>query len=169
MVRSPSLVLQVFISRRNDLIKYAETIAPNHGDDIVQEAWFRINRTVTATVEIVSPDSYLFRVVRNLAIDVKRKIGREAQSTCDASPQEMGNAVASNSPEADMLVSEQMRLLSEAMDELPERTRIALEMRRSGKYKLKDIAAHFGISIAVTHEIIARGIAHCRSRVLPPE
>lgn len=169
MVRSTPLVLQAFISRRSELIKYAETIVPNHGDDIVQEAWFRINRTVTATVDVIAPDSYLFRVVRNLAIDVKRKLGREAETTRDASPEEIADVAAPTSPERDVLAAEQMRLLREAVGELPERTRIALEMRRSGRYKLKDIAAHFGISIAMAHEIIAQGIAHCRSRVRPPE
>ncbi|MCP1216830.1 sigma-70 family RNA polymerase sigma factor [Acetobacter orientalis] len=169
MVRSIPLVLQTFISRQSDLIKYAETIVPNHGDDIVQEAWFRINRTVAATVDVIAPDSYLFRVVRNLAIDVKRKLGREAETTRDATPEEIAEVAALTSPERDCLAAEQMRMLREAIDELPERTRIALEMRRSGQYKLREIAEHLGVSVGVAHDIIARGIAHCRSRVRSPE
>ena len=37
-----------------------------------------------------------------------------------------------------------------------------------GGCKLKDIAAHLGISITVAHDIVAEGIAHCRRYVRPP-
>ena len=40
-------------------------------------------------------------------------------------------------------------------------------MRRFGGCKLKEIAAHLGISVTVAHDIIADGIAHCRRRVRP--
>ena len=50
------------------------------------------------------------------------------------------------------------------MAELPERTRVALEMHRFGGFKLREIAAHLGISVTVTHELIA---AACRPLPLP--
>ena len=70
-------------------------------------------------------------------------------------------------PEASTTARDELRLLNAAMAELPGRTRIALEMRRFGGCKLKDIAAHLGISVTTAHEIIAEGIAHCRRRVRP--
>ena len=54
------------------------------------------------------------------------------------------------------------------MAELPERTRVALEMHRFGGFKLREIAAHLGISVTVAHELIAQAVAHCRCRVRPP-
>jgi RNA polymerase sigma-70 factor (ECF subfamily) len=53
------------------------------------------------------------------------------------------------------------------MDELPARTRIALEMRRIEGAKLRDIAQRLGVSVPVAHSIVAEGIAYCRRRVRP--
>jgi RNA polymerase sigma-70 factor (ECF subfamily) len=53
----------------------------------------------------------------------------------------------------------------EAMAELPERTRIALMMHRFDGFKLRDIAAHLGISVALAHALVYEGLEHCRRRL----
>ena len=53
----------------------------------------------------------------------------------------------------------------EAIAELPERTRIALEMHRFGGCKLKEIAAALGISIPLAHILVAEGVQHCKRRL----
>jgi RNA polymerase sigma-70 factor (ECF subfamily) len=51
------------------------------------------------------------------------------------------------------------------MAELPERTRIALMMHRFDGFKLRDIAAHLGISVALAHALVYEGLEHCRRRL----
>ena len=69
-------------------------------------------------------------------------------------------------PEAATIIRHELRLLDKALAELPERTRIALEIRQLGGHTLKEIAAHIGLSVTQTHAIIAAGVAHC-PRVRP--
>ncbi len=55
--------------------------------------------------------------------------------------------------------------MSEAMAELPERTRIAIELHRFGECTFKEIAAHLGISVGLAHALVIQGLEHCRARL----
>ncbi|MEM9157656.1 MAG: sigma factor-like helix-turn-helix DNA-binding protein, partial [Verrucomicrobiota bacterium] len=79
-----------------------------------------------------------------------------AESSFDGAPSSGESAAA----------KDELRFLQEAMNELPDRTRIALEMRRFGGYRLKDIAEKLGLSVTFTHELIAEGMAYCRKKVM---
>ena len=58
-----------------------------------------------------------------------------------------------------------LRRLRAAMAELPERTRIALEMHRLGGCKLREIAERLGISESMAHVLVKDGIKHCQRRM----
>ena len=53
----------------------------------------------------------------------------------------------------------------DAMAELPERTRIAMEMHRFGGCTLKEIAEHFGISVSMAQVLVTEGVRHCQRRL----
>lgn len=161
--------LALYLAHRRALVNYANGIVgdPGHAEEVVQEAWLRFG-TVVGGRPLKEPVGYLYRVVRNLAIDDYRRRLRE-ERVVQPDADKVVNALSDEapSPEAVAAAKDELRLLQEAMAELPERTRIALEMRRFGGCKLKEIAAYLGISVTVTHEIIAEGLAHCRRRVRP--
>ena len=48
------------------------------------------------------------------------------------------------------------------MSELPERTRIAMEMHRFGGCTLKELADHLGISVSMARVLVMDGIRHCQ-------
>ena len=157
------------MAHRPELVRYASAIVGDQGraEDVVQEAWIRLSPMANLR-PLEEPVGYLFRVVRNLAVDGRRRQQREAAVVQSAHPEPQH--VADVRPTADLTIQQQddLRLLAEAMAELPERTRIALEMRRHGGHTLKRIAEHLGVSVTVAHGIVADGIAHCRRRVRPP-
>jgi RNA polymerase sigma factor (sigma-70 family) len=159
--------LMLFMAHRGELVNYASAIVGDRGraEDVVQEAWLRFG-SASETGAVEEPRRFLYRIVRNLAIDGRRRLVRE-RITIDSSGLSVDTADTYPSPEAEAAGREEVRLLQDALAELPERTRIALEMRRFGGFKLKEIAARLGISIAVAHDIVARGIAHCQERVRP--
>ena len=161
--------LAIYMAHRGALVNYANGIVGDlaHAEDVVQEAWVRYGAAANGRT-LEEPVGYLYRVVRNLAIDSYRRRRREERVVEPATAHAKETAADDTpSPETATVAKDELRLLMEAMDELPERTRIALEMRRFGGCKLKEIAAHLGISVTVAHEIIADGIAHCRRRVRP--
>lgn len=162
--------LSLYLSHRSDLVRYASGIVGDRAqaEDVVQEAWLRFGAASGRDEGMREPLGYLYRIVRNLAVDGMRRLMREDRVV--ERDGEAGLAEAADeqpSPESKVLARDELRLLMQAMDELPERTRIALEMRRFGGYKLKDIAAHLGVSTTVVHHLVAEGIAHCRRRVRP--
>ncbi|WP_296322987.1 sigma-70 family RNA polymerase sigma factor [Reyranella sp.] len=162
--------MALYLAHRVELVKYATTIVGDmaRAEDVVQEAWLRFG-SATQDRTLDEPLGFLYRIVRNLAIDGRRRLIREALIVAPVELAAAPEAADDHaSPEATAASREELVLLQEALAELPERTRIALEMRRFGGFKLREIAAHLGVSVTVAHEIVASGIAFCRQRVRPP-
>ncbi len=160
--------LTLFLAHQAALIDYATPIVGDRAgaEDVVQEAYLRFDLVAAEGRALGEPVGYLYRIVRNLALDGRRRLMREARLF---RPDGDGaiEAIAEDrpSPEAEALSRFQLRLLAEALDELPERTRIALEMHRFGGCKLREIAAELNISITLAHALVADGVDHCRRRV----
>lgn len=164
-----SNLLALFLAHRGELVSYASGIVGNsaQAEDLVQEAWLRMG-TVSGGRVLDEPVGYLYRVVRNLAIDSHRRRSREQRVIAPQADTAADTAVdPATTPETAAAATEEVRRLRRALDELPPRTRIALEMQRFGGCKLREIAAHLDLSITQTHTIIAEGIDHCRRRVRP--
>lgn len=163
--------LTIYMAHRGELVNYANGIVGDRAraEDVVQEAWLRFCAAMQGR-PLDEPVGFLYRVVRNLAIDGRRRLIREEKVVPPQATAARAEAAVHDypSPEAEAVAREELRLLQEALAELPERTRIALEMRRFGNFKLREIAAHLGVSVTVAHEIVAGGIAYCRRRVRPP-
>ncbi len=161
-------VLTLFVTHRGALVDYASGILGNraHAEDLVQEAWLRFDE-VSRRRFLDEPLGYLYRIVRNLALDGRRRMLRESlvvtadnlDAAAEISPDERP------SPETTALYKDEFDLLMEAVAELPERTRIALEMHRFGGCKLKEIAAFLGISLPMAHVLVAEGVQHCKRRL----
>ncbi|MEX2451981.1 MAG: sigma-70 family RNA polymerase sigma factor, partial [Rhodospirillales bacterium] len=163
-------ILSLYMAHRGELVTYASRIVGDraHAEDVVQEAYLRFDAAAESS-PVREPVAYLYRIVRNLALDVRRRLTRERRVVeHDAEADARQTRDDRPSPEAEASARAELRLLNDAMAELPERTRIALEMRRFGGCKLREIADHLGVSVTVAHQIVAEGIAYCRRRVRPP-
>jgi RNA polymerase sigma-70 factor (ECF subfamily) len=149
------------MTHRSALVAYASAIAGSHAqaEDVVQEAWFRLKRTNDFDL-VQEPVAYLYRLVRNLAIDTRRTLTRETARTASESAADVLTD-EQPSPEQAILARDELRVVLEALAELPERTRIAVRMNRMEGRKLQEVANHLGLSVTRTHALIAEGIAHC--------
>lgn len=160
-------MLALYMAHRGALVNYANGIigSREHAEDIVQEAYLRFDAGQTGRL-IDEPVGYLYRIVRNLALDGRRYRLRESRHVTSAGETVINAAVEQRpSPEDQVLARRELDLLAEALAELPERTRIALEMHRFGGCKLKDIAAHLSISVTLAHDLVFQGVEHCRRRL----
>lgn len=159
--------LDLFMAHRGGLVNYANGIVRDHAraEDVVQEAWLKFVAP-TARQFPEEPVGYLYRIVRNLAIDARRRIGREERYIVSGAEAETAQAPDElPSPAAVAEACDELRAMRAAMAELPDRTRIALEMHRFGDVRLQDIADHLGISLGLTHRIVIEGLEHCRARL----
>ncbi|MDE1150515.1 MAG: sigma-70 family RNA polymerase sigma factor [Azospirillaceae bacterium] len=159
------------MAHRASLLNYASGIVGDHAraEDLVQEAYLRFDSAAgpdAGATLVQEPVGYLYRIVRNLAVDGRRQQAREARVMITGADTQAEQAAADHpSPESQVAAKAELRALQAAMAELPERTRVALEMHRFGGHKLKDIAAHLGISIGLAHKLVVDGLEHCRARL----
>ncbi|MEM9159998.1 MAG: sigma-70 family RNA polymerase sigma factor [Verrucomicrobiota bacterium] len=164
---SSSRIVSIYADHRTALVAYAQNIMGDGmlAEDLVQDAWVRFDRA-SRKKEIKEPVGYLYRIVRNLAFDQAKRAVSESEfveKTGDASLERVIDETTS--PGRSAVAREELRLLQEALAELPKRTQVAIEMKRYGDFKLREIAAHLGVSVTVAHELVAEGIAYCRERV----
>lgn len=160
-------ILALYVAHRGELVSYASRILGDraHAEDVVQEAYLRFD-TASDTRRIGKPLRYLYRIVRNLALDARRRIVRDRSRLVAVA----GTGIAQlredrPSPEAAAVAKDELRVMTEAMAELPERTRIALELHRFGGCTFKEIAAHLSISVGLAHALVVQGLEHCRERL----
>ncbi|HEV7308076.1 RNA polymerase sigma factor [Ensifer sp.] len=145
---------QVYFANRTALVAYATRIVGSRetAEDIVQEAFIRFAPANTngASAEKSSGLSlaYLYRIVRNLSLDL---IKRRRIETRDGEPPYWSMPIEMPTPEDVVLVTDEIRRVSDILADLPQEVRVALEMHRFGGYTLEEVAAHLDISVATAH------------------
>jgi RNA polymerase sigma-70 factor (ECF subfamily) len=163
-------ILGLYVTRRAELVNYAANITGDRAaaEDIVQEAWTRIG-AVARVRSLEEPTAYLYRIVRNLALDGRRRRNFELQHFIEAADEEAAQTLSdAPTPEAVAVSKDELRIALDVLENLPEKMRIAVEMHRLGNAKLKDIAARLDLSVTAAHELVAEGVQRCRIRLRRP-
>ncbi|HCF3424127.1 TPA: pyoverdine signaling pathway sigma factor PvdS [Pseudomonas aeruginosa] len=161
--RCDTPLLQAFVDNRTILVKIAARITGcrSRAEDVVQDAFFRLQSAPQITSSFKAQLSYLFQIVRNLAIDHYRKQALEQK---DSGPEEEGlNVVIQGaSPETSHINYATLEHIADALTELPKRTRYAFEMYRLHGVPQKDIAKELGVSPTLVNFMIRDALVHCR-------
>lgn len=159
--------LELYLTHRGKLVRYARSLLddPARAEDVVHEAWMRIVKAQESQAP-VDPEKYFFRAVRNLAYDIGRRHQFEQRHFKEGAEIE-ATRIADDTPdsEAALLAREKLRIVQQALDEMPERMRIAIEMHRFGQARLKDIAERLNISMALAHRLVSDGVEFLRERL----
>ncbi|RMQ40825.1 ECF family RNA polymerase sigma factor [Pseudomonas cichorii] len=158
--------LDLYMAHRSALVDYAAPIVGcrARAEDVVQEAWLRFNGRHTQDTTIDHPVGYLYRIVRNLALDLTRSMATEKrQPDGDSLLAELPASTAS--PEQEAVSHDELQQVSDALTQLPERTRMAFEMHRLGGYTLQQVAGALGISVGLAHQLVHDALSHCAARL----
>ncbi len=160
-------ITALFTEHRRSLVDYATGIVGSRtqAEDLVQEAWLRLEQAARQQF-LKEPLGYLYRIVRNLALDGQRRSALEGR-IFGGSAEQMAGVLPDTQPTAEMVAvyKDDLRLLREALAELPERTRVAFEMHRLGGCKLREIAAVLGISTPMAQILVMDGLQHVKHRL----
>ncbi|TBU97179.1 sigma-70 family RNA polymerase sigma factor [Phytopseudomonas dryadis] len=158
--------LELYLAHRAALVDYAAPIVGcrAQAEDVVQEAWLRFNRRSPHNQPLSQPVGYLYRIVRNLALDLNRRLTLEK---CQPDGDQMLDELAAPtpSPEREALYRDELRVLQEALAQLPERTRSAFHMHRLLGLTFQDIAARLGISVSLAHQLVRDALTHCAEQL----
>lgn len=164
---SDAQVLNLYRDHQLRLVGYARNIIgdSDRAEDIAQDAYLRFS-VAMAENPLDNPVSYLYRVVRNLALDYCRR--RQLEKKLFSQNVDEWTEILPDdryTPEQEAISSDALEKLQQAMNELPERTRVALEMHRLHEYKLREIAEHLNISLPMAHYLVKEGLTYCQSRL----
>jgi RNA polymerase sigma-70 factor (ECF subfamily) len=164
---SEAQILSLYRSNQRELISYAGSIVgdSHRAEDITQDAYLRFSAAM-ADEWRDNPVGYLYRIVRNLALDYCRRRQFE-EILFSHSVDDVAEVIPETRPtlEQQAVAVSELEQLTVAMDELPERTRLAVEMHRLGGYKLREIAEHMNISISMAQHLVKEGVKHCQRRL----
>lgn len=163
----PSRSLELYQAHRQALIDYACGIVDDRAcaEDLVQDAWIRVE-AVERLRPLTEPVGYLYRTVRNLALDVYRARRRTGRSSVEAlMDQGVHPTDDAPSPEAAAMARSEMQRLLQVLDELPPRTRRAVILYKVEGLKLRDVAARLNVSVSLAQTLVVDGVEHCASRL----
>ncbi|MFT4090284.1 MAG: sigma-70 family RNA polymerase sigma factor [Asticcacaulis sp.] len=158
--------LDVYLSHRSALIDYATPILGDRAraEDVVQEAWVRFSAVRGAAAALIlRPENYLYRIVRNLAIDYSRHRARENWVGDDA----LSDVADSQARVAQAVEArDQIRAVNKALSELSDRHRQAFEMRRLQGMGYGEIGKVMGVSQTRAHDLVRQAYEHCVMRMM---
>jgi RNA polymerase sigma factor (sigma-70 family) len=161
-------MLNIYRGCQRELVTYAVSIVGENdrAEDIVQDAYLKFSGAMAEELR-ENPVGYLYRIVRNLALDHCRRVQFEKDLFAHSMDDSLSADVPEDKPtlEQQVDVERKLKRLQLAFEELPERTRIAVEMHRLGGYKLRDIAFHLDISTSMAQYLVKEGIKHCQYRL----
>lgn len=158
--------LTVYIAHRDQLLNYANRFLQDRAiaEDVVQEAWLRLSAKDGQGDEITHPLSYLYSIVRNLALDWVRRGPREVPEAPDSPT---WRALPAQVPTAEdvVLQRDEVRALMEAISELPERTQTAFRLYKLEERSLQDVADVLNVSVGRAHQIVREAMLHATRRL----
>ncbi|GAB4517935.1 MAG: sigma-70 family RNA polymerase sigma factor [Parvularculaceae bacterium] len=142
----------------------AQLGSQEEAQDAAQEAYVRVLGLGKTSV-ISHFRAYLFKTAKNIAIDRIRQRRRRPAAQID----DVDNAAAVACPapaSEDILIGrDKLRLLRDAIAELPPKCRYAfLQMRLRG-VSCREIAADLGVTENMVRRYIVRAVSHCKSKV----
>lgn len=155
----------VFLTYRTALIQSVTSLlgCRSRAEDVVQEGFIKFTECVRGG-EIRHPVAFLFRTVRNLAVDRWRRLTLEVRSGAGQEvPETAQSPVAS--PEDSAIQRDELRIVAAALRELSEPCRRAFEMHRLGGYTHEEIARTLGVSPSMVDKHIRQALTHCRTRL----
>jgi RNA polymerase sigma factor (sigma-70 family) len=151
--------LQLFQTHRVALIDYAAPIIGSRAqaEDVVQEAWLRFAAAREPDIQL--PLAYLYRTVRNLALDALRRNAAESRRD-QAYAESLDADAVEASPEESLAQREELALVAAALGEVAEVKRTAFELSRFGGLTFHQIADRLGISPATAHRHAQEVLLH---------
>jgi len=154
--------LALFQHHRTTLVEYALPMvgSRDQAEDVVQDAWLRFAGTDASSLK--QPASYLYRIVRNLAVDTTRRQEREARHARDEGEQPERMAASAERTAAG---EQALECALRALDDLPHPTRGVFELYRFEGLTLQQSADRYGISVAAAHRRVRSALLHVHQRL----
>ena len=150
---------QIFARHHDVLLRYARRVlgrCSEHAEDVVQEAMFRASRALRRDERHIELRPWLFRLVRNCALDELARVRTDSVALDDADEWGMLHAPAVTQPEVASEQRGKVRDLLADISGLPAPQRHALLRREVDGISHAALAAELGVSEQATKNLVHR-------------
>ena len=131
-------------------------------DEVISNTFLSVWMNRKDLPGIVNFDTYLFRIAKFKAVSNFRSELRSRKPFVQNVPATIERASTDNTPETDIISSETIRRLDEAVESLPPKCKLVFQMVRYDKLKYKEVAEILGISVKTVENHITHAIARLR-------
>lgn len=128
-------------------------------DDIAQQVFIRVWKAASTYEPTAKFKTWLFTIVRNQVFNEMRRTKRKPAFSADAFEEANGLTVSVDdqpSPDEAALHSELRQAIDEAIESLPEKARLAVQLRRFENMAYEEIADILGITVSATKSLLFR-------------
>ena len=155
----------LFRRHSKELLSFASMRAGNAAEDLVQEAYLRLmQHPEPESIENVR--AFLFRTTSNLSIDLHRRQVLEGRYSyqpaleADVDAEVVEVAAATVTPEANVSLWQELDLIQQMLQELPELTRHVFMLNRIEGLSHAEVALRLGISVRSSGRHLAEALAY---------
>lgn len=157
--RLHSDLVQTFNEHQQALLSYISKRCndEHEAEDLLQDLYLKLN-TISDDADVRYPKAYLYRMANNLAIDYQRRKAKlidTAESTVYEQADEL-------TPDTHLEYQQKLDVVIDAMNELPEKTRIAFRMLRLEQRDKTEVAELMGVSTNMVEKHLRRAIEYCQ-------
>lgn len=141
-------------------------------EDLAQNVFVRVHQSAARYEVSAKFSTWLFTIARRLCLNELRRRGRHPAESLDASqddeqsPRQYEDAKTFSAPDQ-FLHRELEQKIQEALDELPEKQRIAILMCRAEEHSYEEIARVLDCSVSATKSLIHRGRETLKEKLKP--
>lgn len=139
------------------------TLDSAEAEDIVQETLIKVWNNRQSWQDIDNMEAYCFTICRNLALDSIKKNSNNNESLDDTSADHPDNA---NTPSEQAIEDDQMRIVRNIVDNLPEKQKSCIQLRDFEGKSYKEIARILGMTEEQVKINIFRGRQTIKQRFL---
>jgi RNA polymerase sigma-70 factor (ECF subfamily) len=160
-----SPTIMAFLENEAALKRFLGRMLPTESDveDVAQETFIRAF-AASAMQTVLMPKAFLFRIAKNLALNERSRMWNTTTTFVGDSAEldDLGTDSDAVSGEDRLDSHRKIRLLEEAIAQLPTQCRRVFQLRKIEELTHKEIAAELGISVSTVEKHIATGLVRCR-------
>lgn len=158
--------VDLYLAHRANLVDYAAALVKcrARAEDLVQDAYLRFSPDGPA---LLRPVHYLYRIVRNLAVETLRHPGHRHTAPLEDCSDSLTATDAT--PEQTAIDRQQVARLQTILGTLPPAVRRAFEAHRLHGDSLQTIATREGVSVATAHRMVRTALTTLMRELDPPE
>lgn len=150
---------------RGALVRYflRQGLGGADAEDCVQDVFLRLSRRATLA-DIGNLEGYLFETAASVAIDHQRR-GRARAAGAHDAYEEDRHAPLALGPDRGLEARDELRRVTAALRELPERTRHVFVLVRLERMRHAEVARRLGVSVSAVEKHLLRASVHLARRV----